>query len=193
MRTLIISTVCLLSALLSTAQTDSTSNKGCASHLLSPSISAGTLVGGQFNSGGFYYKSGFAAYLSLDACRRERLQVGFGAGIERMPQEWFFPMYLQLRSSMSDQTTGGFFILQVGYTFSIMEAYNYYRGSEDHGGLMISPGWGYKIQLEKSAQLYFTTQFKQQNLSIDYTTEAGSRFSDQFTYNFLTLNAGIRF
>jgi hypothetical protein len=173
---------------------DSTLRKpACNGHFLNPSIHFGTLVGGQFNSGGFYYKSGFGTYITLDGAKKERLQIGLGAGIERLPREWLFPMYVQLISSLNDRTTGGFFILQTGYAFSILEAYNHYHGTEDHGGFMISPGWGYKIALEHNAQIYFSAQIKQQSLSIDFTNDTGARYNDQFTYNFLMLRAGIRF
>jgi hypothetical protein len=194
LRQILTSNLLFLLSIQSIVAQDSTLSKVvCPKHLLSPSISFGTLAGGQFNSGGFYYKSGFASYIALDVSKRERLQIGIGAGIERTPREWFFPFYVQLASSLNDKTTGGFFVLQAGYAFSIMEAYNHYEGTEDHGGFMISPGWGYKIKLDRNAQIFFTAQFKQQSLSVDFTTESGSYFSDQFTYNFLLLRAGIRF
>jgi hypothetical protein len=184
--------ILLLSTQGLTAQDTMSTAQRCPKHFLNPSIHFGTLFGGQLNRGGFDYKSGFGAYITMDGAKNERLQIGIGAGIERLPREWFFPVYLQLISSLKNQTTGGYFILQAGYSFSILEAYNHYHSVNDRGGYMISPGWGYKIQLDKKAQLYFAAQIKQQGLSIDFTSEASEHYTEQFTYTLLMLRVGLR-
>src|SRR5688572_19531321 len=108
-------------------------NKKCARPSFHPSLSIGTMAGGQVNSGGFYYKSGMALHVSGRLDINKWLSVGIGAGIEKLQQEWMYPVFTEIVSSFSSSPGTGFFILQTGYAFSYLEAYEAFEGYDGNG------------------------------------------------------------
>lgn len=172
---------------------DTLAKRTCADHLVSPSLSIGTLVGGQINSAGFYYKSGMGVHVSARAAVNSWLSIGVGGGIEKLQKEWMYPVYTEIVSSFSSKPNSGFFILQTGYAFSYVSAYEAFEGYKGNGGFMISPGGGYKALLHGTTQLFFAAQFRQQAFNVHYTTDAGTEYHDRFSYSLLMLKAGLSF
>lgn len=165
----------------------------CPDYLFSPSLSVATMAGGQVNSAGFYYRSGTSVQLSLRAHATQRLSIGLGGGIEKLQSEWLYPVFSEFVYAFRTTPGTGFFILQAGYSFSYLDAYESFEGYNGSGGLMISPGWGYSIPLKDRTKLYFASQFRQQQFEVEYNDENGREYEDRFSYSFLLLKIGLEF
>lgn len=165
----------------------------CSRAMIRPSIGVGALLGGQINSGGFYYKSGTGVHLSAKAIINPWLSIGVGGGLEKLQKEWIYPVFAEVTSNFSNKPNSGFFILQSGYSFSDLEAYEAYEGYKGRGGFMISPGWGYRANLRGKTELFFTAQYRHQGFSIEYSAENGYLYRDKFSYNFIVLKTGFAF
>ena len=170
-----------------------TRSKQCPSYFLSPSLSVSTMAGGQVNSAGFYYRSGTSVQLSVRAHATDRLSIGIGGGIEKLQQEWIYPIFSEFVYAFRNTPGTGFFILQAGYSFSYLNAYESFEGYNGSGGFMISPGWGYSIPLKDRTKLFFASQFRQQQFMVEYHDDHGGEYEDRFSYSFLMLKIGLEF
>lgn len=165
----------------------------CSKGNIHPALAFGTYIGGQINSGGFYFKSGTGAHVAVKADLTHKLSIGIGGGIEKLQKEWMYPIFLDVTSKFSSKQNTGFFILQTGYSFSYLEAYEDFEGYDGKGGFMISPGWGYCISLRGKTDLFFTAQYRHQSFRIDYSTDNGVEYRDRFSYSFFVLKTGLSF
>jgi hypothetical protein len=178
-----------LNAISQVVADDSSYVKKCGGFRFNPALAFGTFIGGQITSGGL----GTGTHVAFKARLNPWLNAGVGVGIERYQTESVYPLFAEITSDFSSKPNHGFFILQTGYAFSYVKAYDVFDGYKSKGGFLISPGWGYKINLKNKADFIFIAQFRNQGFRIDYTTDTGHNYTDRFTYNFLVLKTGFSF
>jgi hypothetical protein len=110
-----------------------------------------------------------------------------------LQKKWIYPLFGEFIYAFRNTPGTGFFILQAGYSFSYINAYEAFEGYKGSGGLMISPGWGYSIPLKDKTKLFFASQFRQQQFEVEYKYDNGSEYEERFSYSFLMLKIGIEF
>lgn len=157
-----------------------------------PSFEINYGVGGLINSENFVFKNGLGAHAIADFEFHERVFAGFGVGYEQFDSDQWVPIFFDLKAFIKKNKRSAYFTGQLGYTLMWNDNYARYNSYTYTGGIMFSPGLGYKLPLEKAGALLFNVSYRQQFASIEYEA-AGENYTDRLSIVLLAFKIGYLF
>lgn len=140
-----------------------------------------------------------------------RLNAGIGIGIDLM-EDPYMPVILEIKYIFKDTKVSPFFYINGGYTFALQttdyeqENYYYYDYSssiypypyydteiESHGGFVISPGFGFKINLNNKNAFQLNVGYRYMEVMQSYKDWNGQEIDRTLKYNRLVLGFTFQF
>lgn len=158
---------------------------------LHPSIEAGYMVGGLINSDNFVFKSGISAHLIADFKLNGNVYYGIGAGYEQLKNDKFVPIFLDVKGFLKKNKPSMFFSGQLGYTLAWNDKLYNYNSYSYKGGIMFSPGIGYKIPVKDHVWM-INVSYRQQFARIEYEAP-GNKYTDELSFVLLAFKLGLLF
>lgn len=157
-----------------------------------PSFEVNYGVGGLINSENFVFKNGLGAHAIADFEFHERVFAGLGVGYEQFDNDQWVPIFFDLKAFIKKNKRSAYFTGQLGYTLMWNDDYARYNSYTYTGGIMFSPGIGYKLPLEKAGTLLFNVSYRQQYASVEYEA-AGENYTDRLSIVLLAFKIGYLF
>lgn len=157
-----------------------------------PSVELNYAIGGLINSENFVFKNGIGLHAIADFEFHERVYAGLGVGYERLDNDQWLPIFLDLKAFTKKNKRSAYFTGQLGYTLMWNNDFARYNSYTYTGGIMFSPGIGYKLPLEKSGTMLFNVSYRQQYASIEYEA-AGENYTDRLSFVMLAFKIGYLF
>lgn len=159
---------------------------------LHPELNVYYQAGGLINSDNFVFRNGIGINAAAHFKFHNKVYYGIGMGYEQLGSEHAVPIYLEVKAFLKKSKSSAFFTGQLGYAFVWNDNLANYNSYESIGGILISPGVGYKLTLSNKQNLMFSVHYKNQYAKIKYET-VGKEFEDKFTYNLLVFKIGYLF
>ncbi len=157
-----------------------------------PSLEVNYAIGGLINSENFVFKNGIGLHAIADFEFHERVYAGLGVGYERLDNDQWLPIFVDLKAFTKKNKRSAYFTGQLGYTLMWNDDFARYNSYTYTGGIMFSPGIGYKLPLEKAGTMLFNVSYRQQYGSIEYES-AGENYTDRLSFVLLALKIGYLF
>lgn len=158
---------------------------------LHPSIEANYLVGGLINSDNFVFKSGIGGHFIADFKFSDKVYYGIGAGYEQLENDNFVPIFLDVKGFLKKKKASAYFTGQLGYSIAWNDDLYNYNSYSYKGGIMFSPGIGYKIPV-KDHTFLINVSYRQQFARIEYDAP-GETYKDDLSFVMLAFKLGLLF
>lgn len=155
------------------------------------SVEAGLTIGGQVSNDNFIYKSGWLLQYTADVQVSTRVYYGIGGGIEKFDDETFFPLYASFKGLLKKKDSTPYLTAQMGYAFASNTNYYSYAGYRYRGGILFSPGFGYKLSVKDKYSVLFSVNYKHQFARVQYKTFDSRTFQDEINYDFISFRIGL--
>ena len=137
----------------------------------------------------------------------EHWAAGVGIGVELFDHK-LFPLFVDIRYTLWDNTVSPFFAFKLGYAFSDLKKKHYdelnlnyepYYVNDvylrNYGGLMVHPEMGVRIPLTENADLLLTVAYRRQKTKSTASQDFGSRntWNHEESMNRLSFGFAITF
>lgn len=157
------------------------------------SVEAGLMIGGQISNDNFIYKSGWLVQYTADAQVCTRVFYGVGAGIEKFDAETFIPLFASFKGLLKKKDSTPYLTAQLGYAFASNENYYSYANYKYRGGVLFSPGFGYRLSIKDKYFVLISVNYKHQFARVQYKTFDSKTYQDQLNYDFISFRVGFLF
>ncbi len=154
-------------------------------------LEAGYAIGGQISNDNFIYKAGLSGQYTADFQVSTRVFYGAGIGYEKFDSETFIPIFASFKGLLKKKDNTPFLTAQLGYALGSNKDLYSYEGYSYKGGILFSPGWGYKFSVKDKYSFLFSINYKHQFARIKYKTIGEHTYEDNINFNFLSFRVGI--
>ena len=181
----------LQSSFVATAGGDDKKGKDWVFH---PSFETGLLLGGRINNENFVYESGYFAYLIADVQVSKKVYYGLGSGFNMLEDKTFIPVFVDFKGSFeSFNKSSSYFSCQLGYSIASYNDDFEYENVNYKGGIMFSPGFGYRFNIRDSYCLLINISYQHQFGEIEYSASGGRKISEGMDFDLLFFKLGFMF
>jgi hypothetical protein len=168
-------------------------DKGNKALPLSHSLEAGFSIGGQLSNDNFVYETvklvQYTAYVQAST----RVYYGIGMGYEKFDKETFIPLFASFKGLLKKKDSTPYLTAQLGYAFgSNSNLYNY-EGYSYRGGILFSPGFGYKLSVKDKYSILFSVNYKHQFAKLRYKTLDNHIYREEINFDLLSFRVGVLF
>lgn len=170
---------------------DEDEEKDSKSLNLHHTVEAGFSIGGQLSNDNFVYETGRLFQYTADVQASTRVFYGLGLGIEKFDTETFIPLTASFKGLLKKKDSTPFLTAQLGYAFASNNNVNDYAGYSYQGGLLFSPGFGYKLSVKDKFSILFSVNYKHQFATLKYETFDRQVFRDNLNFDLLSFRVGI--
>jgi len=154
-------------------------------------VEAGLTIGGQVSNDNFIYKSGWLLQYTADIQVSTRVSYGLGAGIEKLTDETFIPLFASFKGLLKKKDSTPYLTAQMGYAFASNENYYSYANYKYRGGVLFSPGFGYKLSVKDKYFVLMSVNYKHQFGRVQYKTFDNKTYQDELNYDFISFRVGL--
>jgi hypothetical protein len=155
------------------------------------SLEGGLTLGGQITSEVFVYKSGISLAYAAEVQFSSRVYYGAGLGLDKFREETFYPVFASFRGMLRKKDNTPFLAAQFGYAFASNRNYGRLEGYDFDGGVVFSPGLGYRFSAGDKFSGLMGVYYKHQFAQTEYRTYDGFRFRIPVSYNLISFRVGI--
>ena len=155
------------------------------------SLEGGLVIGGQLSNEVFVYKSGISLAYAAEVEFSSRVYYGAGLGVDKFREETFYPLFASFRGMLRKKDNTPFLAAQFGYAFGSDRSYGAFEGYDFRGGVMFSPGLGYRFSVGDKFSGLLGVHYKHQFAQAEYRTYDGFRFRTPLNYDLITFRVGI--
>lgn len=167
------------------------SDKESKSVNLHHTFELGYVVGGQISNDNFIYKAGLMGQYTADFQVSTRVFYGAGIGYEKLDQETFIPIFASFKGLLKKKDSSPFLTAQLGYALGLNKNMYSYEGYSYRGGILFSPGFGYKLSVKDKYSVLFSVNYKHQFARIRYKTLDAHTYADNLNFDLLSFRIGI--
>lgn len=153
----------------------------------------GLTLGGQLSNEAFVYKSGMHVQYTAYRVFSSRVMYGLGVGFEQFDQERFIPIFASFQGLLKKKDNSPFLTAQLGYAIGINRNYPQYEGYHFRGGILFSPGIGYKFSIGDRFAALAGIHYKHQFAKQAYETAGSHTYRTTLNYDLIAFRAGILF
>lgn len=154
-------------------------------------LEAGYTIGGQISNDNFIYKAGLSGQYTADFQVSTRVFYGVGIGYEKYDSETFIPIFASFKGLLKKKDNTPFLTAQLGYALGSNRNLYSYEGYSYKGGILFSPGWGYKFSVKDKFSLLFSINYKHQFARIKYKSIGEHTYEDNINFNLLSFRVGV--
>jgi hypothetical protein len=151
----------------------------------------GFSLGGQLSNDNFVYETGRLFQYTADVQVSTRVYYGLGIGVEKFDTETFVPLTASFKGLLKKKDSTPYLTAQLGYAFASNSNTNDYAGYSYRGGLLFSPGIGYKLSVKDKYSILFSVNYKHQFAMLKYETFYKQMFRDNLNFDLLSFRVGI--
>ncbi len=155
------------------------------------SLEGGLILGGQITNEVFVYKAGFSLTYAAEVQFSSRVYYGAGLGVDKFREETFYPLFASFRGMLRKKDNTPFLAAQFGYAFASNRNYGRFEGYDFDGGVVFSPGLGYRFSVGDKFSGLMGVYYKHQFAQAEYRTYDGFRFRTPLSYNLISFRVGI--
>jgi hypothetical protein len=155
------------------------------------SLEGGLVIGGQLSNEVFVYKSGISLVYAAEVEFSSRVYYGAGLGVDKFREETFYPLFASFRGMLRKKDNTPFLAAQFGYAFGSNRDYGGFEGYDFRGGVVFSPGLGYRFSVGDKFSGLLGVHYKHQFAQAEYRTYDGFRFRTPINYDLITFRVGI--
>lgn len=155
-------------------------------------LEAGYAIGGQLSNDNFVYKAGLSAQYTADFQVSTRVFYGAGIGYDKYDNETFIPLFASFKGLLNKKDNTPFLTAQLGYALGANKNIFSYEGYAFKGGILFSPGWGYRFNVNDKYAFLFSINYKHQFAKIKYNSFDSHTYQDNINYNLLSIRVGIQ-
>jgi hypothetical protein len=166
-------------------------DKGKKSFNLHHTAEVGFSLGGQLSNDNFVYETGRLFQYTADVQVSARVYYGLGIGVEKFDTETFVPLTASFKGLLKKKDSTPYLTAQLGYAFGYNSNVNDYAGYSYQGGLLFSPGFGYKLSVKDKYSILFSVNYKHQFATLKYETFDRQVFRDNLNFDLLSFRVGI--
>ena len=159
---------------------------------LHPALELNYAIGGLINSDNFVFKSGLGIHAIADFEVSKKVYVGAGVGYEQLDEDQLLPIFFDLKAFAKKDKRSVYFTGQLGYALMWNDDLARYNSYTYTGGILFSPGVGYKLPVKKAGTIMFNVSYRQQYGSIEYES-AGENYTDRLSFSLLAFKIGYLF
>jgi hypothetical protein len=170
---------------------DEDKSKGRKSLNLHHTAEVGFSIGGQLSNDNFVYETGRLFQYTADVQVSARVYYGLGIGVEKFDTETFVPITASFKGLLKKKDSTPYLTAQLGYAFGSNSNVNDYAGYSYQGGLLFSPGFGYKLSVKDKYSILFSVNYKHQFATLKYETFDRQVFRDNLNFDLLSFRVGI--
>jgi hypothetical protein len=181
----------LICCTVSYAQDDEKEDKGSKYVNLHHTLELGYSLGGQISNDNFIYKAGLLGQYTADFQVSSRVYYGAGMGYEKLDHEIFIPIFASFKGLLKKKDSTPFLTAQLGYALGSNKNLYSYQGYSYRGGILFSPGWGYKLSVKDKYAILFSVNYKHQFAKIRYKTLDNHRYEDNLNFDMLSFRIGV--
>jgi len=156
-------------------------------------VEGGLTLGGQLSNEVFVYKSGLSLLYTMEAQFSSRVHYGAGLGVDRFNEETFYPLFASFRGLLRKKDNTPFLAAHFGYAFAGNRNYGNYEGYDFDGGVLFSPGLGYRFAVGDAFSGLIGVHYKHQFARASYRTSDGFRYRTLLNYDLISFRVGILF
>jgi hypothetical protein len=175
------------------AQDDEKDDKAGKSVNLHHTFELGYSLGGQVSNDNFIYKAGMMGQYTADFQASSRVYYGAGIGYEKLDQQTFIPLFASFKGLLKKKDSTPFLSAQLGYALGFDKNMYSYQGYSYRGGILFSPGWGYKLSVKDKYAILFSVNYKHQFAKIRYKALDNHRYEDNLNFDLLSFRIGVMF
>jgi hypothetical protein len=157
------------------------------------SLEGGVTLGGQLSNEVFVYKSGLNLLYTIEAQFSSRVFYGAGLGVDKFNEETFYPLFASFRGLLRKKDNTPFLAAHFGYAFATNRNYNGFEGYDFDGGVLFSPGLGYRFSVGDKFSGLLGVYYKHQFAKSQYRTYDGFNYRTTLNYDLVSFRAGIMF
>ncbi len=150
-------------------------------------------MGGQLSNETFVYKSGIHVQYTAYRAFSSRVLYGLGIGFEQFDNERFIPLFASFQGLLKKKDHTPFLTAQLGYAVGINRGYPTYEGYQFNGGILFSPGIGYRFSMGDRMAALMGIHYKHQFARSSYETAGGHTYRTTLNYDLIAFRAGIQF
>ncbi len=154
-------------------------------------LEVGYTFGGQLTNDNFIYKAGLSGQYTADFQVSTRVFYGVGVGFDKYDNERFIPLFASFKGLLSKKDNTPFLTAQLGYALGSNKNLYSYEGYSYKGGIVFSPGWGYKFSVKDKYAFLFSINYKHQFARIKYKTLDAHTYEDNINFNLLSFRVGV--
>ena len=155
------------------------------------SLEGGLAIGGQLSNEVFVYKSGISLTYAAEVAFSSRVYYGAGLGMDKFREETFFPLFASFRGMLRKKDNTPFLAAQFGYAFGTHRSYAGFEGYDFRGGVVFSPGIGYRFSAGGKFSGLLGVYYKHQFAQAEYRTYVGFRYRTPLNYDLVSFRVGI--
>jgi hypothetical protein len=111
--------------------------------------------------------------------------------MERFNDETFFPLFASFKGMLRKKDNTPFLAAQFGYAFGTSRNFGNYEGYDFDGGVLFSPGFGYRFSAGKKASGLMGVYYKHQFARVSYQTYDTFRYRTPLNYDLISFRVGI--
>jgi hypothetical protein len=183
--------VCFLPAIAQEEDKGKENDKESKSVNLHHTLEVGYTIGGQVSNDNFIYKAGLLGQYTADFQVSTRVFYGAGIGYEKLGQETFIPIFASFKGLLKKKDSTPFLTAQMGYALGSNKNMYSYEGYSYRGGILFSPGFGYKLNVRDKYSILVSVNYKHQFARIRYKTLDDHTYADNLNYDLLSFRIGV--
>jgi hypothetical protein len=173
------------------AQDDEKDDKSSKSANLHHTLELGYSLGGQISNDNFIYKAGLHGQYTADFQVSSRVYYGAGIGYEKLDQETFIPLFASFKGLLKKKDSTPYLTAQLGYALGSNKNLYSYQGYSYRGGILFSPGFGYKLSVKDKYSILLSVNYKHQFAKIKYKSLDNHTYEDNLNFDLLTFRIGV--
>jgi hypothetical protein len=100
-------------------------------------------------------------------------------------------LYASFKGLLKKKDSVPYLTAQVGYAFASNSNLYDYAGYSYRGGIVFSPGIGYKLNVKDKYSVLFSVNYKHQFAGVKYETFDKQVFRDHLNFDLLSFRVGI--
>lgn len=152
-------------------------------------VEGGFNIGGKISSNNFSYKSGENFQVGFLKPVNTKTDIGFGLGIERLDNDYFYPVSLRIDSKVFKNQNFKL-LVRTGYSFGRTESKFGLIDVDLLGGFFMETGRAWNIKVNEKISLSSSISFKYQFAEKKYSFEA-TEYAENEDFMFLLFKLGI--
>lgn len=156
-------------------------------------IQVGVLVGGQISNEQFVYKPGLITQYSINKRLSPWISAGLGMGFELLDTETIIPFFVDVKAQLKEARKASFVGVNIGSSSGWSTYYRNFADYEYSGGFYFSPYYSLSFPVSDQVDFLLATGYIHQVGWIEYFTEYDESYLENFSMDFLTIRAGLRF
>lgn len=154
-------------------------------------IEAGFALGGQLSNDNFVYETARSFQYTADVQVSTRVYYGLGIGIDKLDTETFVPLFASFKGLLKKKDSTPYLTAQLGYAFASNRNLYNYAGYSYQGGILFSPGLGYKLSVKDKYSVLFSVHYKHQFARLKYETFDRKVYQDHLNFDLLSFRIGL--